>query len=215
MHYRAVWPPPRELVQQKQKSTSSDRTDSPAKRKKRDSVKSRHAVENASEKAKTTTLHEVHDSASDEAHGDSTSDEAHHTLQNGDALSLFGDGSLNEEQLEPFDDLDNDELLTQTTTFLSSSDKYDPPVSEKLSKLVNDKFQTEYSVEKRKDLLKKYKIPSNCTEFFVPKVNLEIWGNLSANSKRSDIRMSVLQGTLLYVSSALFVTVHDLLSHRE
>ena len=102
----------RELVQQKRKSTSSDPTDSPAKREKRDSVESSRAVENASEKAKITTSHEVHDSASDEAH-DSTSDEAHHTLQCG------------------------------------------PPVSGKLSKLVNDKFQTEYSVEKRKELLKK------------------------------------------------------------
>ena len=66
-----------------------------------------------------------------------------------------------------------------------------------------------------KSYLKKYKIPSNCTESFVSKVNSEIWGNLSANSKRSDIRMLVLQDTLLKVSSALVVTVDDLLSHRE
>ena len=56
---------------------------------------------------------------------------------------------------------------------------------------------------------------SNCTELFVPKVNPEIWGNLSANSKRSDIRMSVLQDTLIKLSSAIVVTVEDLLSHRE
>ena len=41
------------------------------------------------------------------------------------------------------------------------------------------------------------------------------WGNLSANSKRSDIRMSVLQDTLIKLSSAIVVTVEDLLSHRE
>ena len=52
---------------------------------------------------------------------------------------------------------------------------------------------------------------SNCTELFVPKVNPEIL----ANSKRSDIRMSVLQDTLIKVSSAIVVTVEDLLSHRE
>ena len=72
---------------------------------------------------------------------------------------------------------------------------------------MNDKFQTEHSVEKSKELLKKYKIPSNCTEIFVPNVNSEIWGNLSANCKRSD--------TLLKVSGALVVTVDDLLSRRE
>ena len=52
---------------------------------------------------------------------------------------------------------------------------------------------------------------SNCTELFVPKVNPEIL----ANSKRSDIRMSVLQDTLIKLSSAIVVTVEDLLSHRE
>lgn len=50
---------------------------------------------------------------------------------------------------------------------------------------------------------------------YVPKVNPERWGNLTPNSKRSDIRMSVLQDTLLKVSSAIIVTVDDLLSHRE
>ena len=59
---------------------------------------------------------------------------------------------------DPEDELNNDELLTQITNSLSSSDETGPPV------LVNDKFQTEYSVEKRKEILQKYKIPSNCTE---------------------------------------------------
>lgn len=68
-------------------------------------------------------------------------------------------------------------------------------MSDKLSKLVNDKFQTEYTVEKRKEILQKYKVPSNCNKLFVLKVNSEIWTKLNANSKRSDIRTSVLQDT--------------------
>ena len=46
---------------------------------------------------------------------------------------------------------------------------------------------TEYSVDKRKEILQKDKTLSNCTELFVPKVNPEIWGNLSANSKRCPV----------------------------
>ena len=88
-------------------------------------------------------------------------------------------------------------------------------MSDKLSKLVKDKFQTEYTVEQRKEILQKYKVPSNCNELFVPKVNSEIWTKLNANSKRSDIRTSVLQNTLVKVLSAIIVTVNDLLSHRE
>ena len=154
----------REFLEQKRKSRSSSQAESTAKRKKL----AHHINESASEKAKATTSEEVYDrNASDEAH-DSTSDE------NEDALSLFGNGSLIDEQSEPEGELNNDELLTQITTSLSSSDETGPPVSEKLSKLVNDKFQVEYSVEKRKEILQKYKIPVNCTELSVPRVNPEI-----------------------------------------
>ena len=68
---------------------------------------------------------------------------------------------------------------------------------------------------KNVEILHKYKVPCNCNELFVPKVNSEIWTKLNANSKRSDIRTSVLQETLVKVSSAIIVTVNDLLSHRE
>ena len=195
-----------ELVQQKRQSTSSEIATCPFKRKKRDSDESGRAIAIASDKAKTTTSKEVHDSASDEAHPN---------LQDDDALVSFGDYSLVDEPLKPEDELNNDGLLTQITTSLSWSDESGPPVSDKLSKFVNDKFHTEYSVDKRKEILQKYKTLCNCTELFVPKVNPEIWGNLSANSKMSDIRMSVLQDTLIKGSSAIVVTLEDLLSHRE
>ena len=159
-----------QLVQQKRQSTSSETTHSSAKRKKRDSDESGRAIAIASDKVKTTTSKKVHDSASDEAHP---------KLQDDDALILFGDYSLVDEPLEPEDELNNDGLLTQITTSLSWSDESGPPVSDKLSKLVNDKFHTEYSVDKRKEILQKYKRLSNCTELFVPKVNPEIWGILA------------------------------------
>ena len=89
----------------------------------------------------------------------------------------------------------NNDDLTQITTSLSSAKDTGPPVSDKLSKLVNDKFQTEHTVEKRKEILQKYKVPIKCNELFMPKVNSEIWTKLNANSKRSYIRTSELQGT--------------------
>ena len=152
------------------KSTSSQTTDSPAKRKNHDSDESGRTIAIASEKAKTITSKEVHDS---------TWDEAHPKLQDDDALSLCGDYGLVNEPLEPEDELNNDGLLTPITTFLSSSNESGLSVSDKLSKLVNAKFQTQYSGDKRKEILQKYKTPSNCTHLFAPKVNPEIWGNLS------------------------------------
>ena len=132
-----------ELVQQKRKSTSSEVTDSLAKTKKRDQHDSGHSIAIASEKEgrkegrKYTIVLQMKHSI------DSASDEAHPTLQDDDALSLFGDYSLVDEPLEPEEDLSNDELLSQITTSLSSSYESGPLVSDKLSKLVNDKFHSE------------------------------------------------------------------------
>lgn len=199
----------RHLVERKRKSTEPD---SISKRAKRDESRSRRSV-NASEKALTSTSKEVIDSASEEA-SDSASEEANTKTPDEDTLSLLGDDSHHDFCSED-EEVNNDDLLSQITTSLSSAEDTGPPVSDKLSKLVNDKFQTEYTVEKRKEILQKYKVPINCNELFVPKVNSEIWTKLNANSKRSDIRTSVLQDTLVKVSSAIIVTVNDLLSHRE
>ena len=149
-----------------------DRPPPPPLPSKRDSDESGRAIAIASDKAMTTTSKEVHDSASDEAHP---------KLQDDDVLILFGNYSLVDEPLEPEDELNNDGLLTQITTSLSSSDESGPPVSDKLSKLVNDRFHIEYSVDKRKEILQKYKKLINCTELFAPKVNPDIWGNYRAN----------------------------------
>ena len=70
-------------------------------------------------------------------------------------------------------------------------------------------------MEKRKEILLKYKKPSNCDNVLGPKVNEEIWSKLPANAKRSDIRTSALQDTLVKVSSAIICTTDKLLEHRE
>ena len=202
----------RDLVAEK-KRKSSETAPTNSKRAKLDSEESRHST-SASEKAKTSTSQEVNDNASEEAAAPA-SEEALSLTSDDDVVSLFGDEAGQNELLLDNEEVNNDDLLSQITTSLSSSDEAGPPVSDKLSRLVNDKFETEYTVEKRKEIVQKYKIPSNCNELFVPRVNTEIWTKLNANSKRSDIRMSVLQDTLVKVSSALIVTVDDLLNHRE
>ena len=199
----------RDLVEKKRNSTE---TDSISKRAKRDASKSPRSV-HASEKAPPSTSEEVIDTASEEA-SDSASEEAKTKAPDDDTLSLLGDDGQYDCCSED-EEVNNDALLSKITTSLSSSDDTGPPLSDKLSKLVNDKFQTENTVEKRKEILQRYKVPSYCNELFVPKVNSEIWTKLNANSKRSDIRTSVLQDTLVKMSSAIIVTVNDLLSHRE
>ena len=134
----------RDLVERKRKSTE---TDSVSKRAKRDESRSCRSV-NVSEKALTSTSKEVIDSASEEA-SDSASEEANTKTPNEDTLSLLGDDSHHDFCSEN-EEVNNDDLLSQITTSLSSVEATGPPVSDKLSKLVNDKFQTEYTVEKTK-----------------------------------------------------------------
>eukprot|EP00795_Rhopilema_esculentum_P009648 gene9648-17409_t len=57
--------------------------------------------------------------------------------------------------------------------------------------------------------------PENCQTLFSPKINPEIWGKLNPNSKRNDIKLSVLQDGLLKATSAVSVAVSDLLFARE
>lgn len=79
-------------------------------------------------------------------------------------------------------DSDNASLLSAISSFLSCSQDTGPPITSGLAELVNWKFNADYSVEKRKEILQKYKKPSNCDNVLVPKVNEESWGKLATNA---------------------------------
>ena len=136
----------------------------------------------------------------------------HHDGSEAGALSLFGGGDIDEIEdsvLEDMEDGDfeNASLLSAISSFLSCSQDTGPPIARGFAELANGKFNAEYSVEKRREILQKYKKPSKCDNVLVPKVNEEIWSKLSANVKRSDIRTSALQDTFVKVSSAI-VSLH-------
>ena len=169
----------------------------------------------ASQKANAMSSDEDENDASEKANT-----QHHHDASEVDALSLFGGADIDEIDdtiLEDMEDGDSDNasLLSAISSFLSCSQDTGPPIASGLAELVNGKFNAEYSVEKKKEILQKYKKPSNCDNVLVPKVNEEIWGKLPANAKRSDIRTSALQDTLVKVSSAIICTTDKLLEHRE
>ena len=106
-------------------------------------------------------------------------------------------------------------MLFTISSFLSCPQDTGPPIAKGIAEVVNGKFNAENFVEKRKEILQKNKKPSDCDNVLVPKVNKEIWSKLPANAKRSDIRTSALQDTLVKVSSAIICTTDKLLEHRE
>ena len=128
-----------------------------------------------------------------------------------DILSLFGGNDYDE-----IDTTDNEiDLLDLINESLNPSDMTGPPVSEKLAKLVNEKFTLEFDLAKRKEISQQYNVPTNCDNLYVPRVNTEIWGRLSSNAKKTDIKFSLLQDMLLRISSAVMLTVASLLESRE
>lgn len=159
----------------------------------------------ASEEAQQMTSEEANTPASEEA-------KTHVPLRNSedDALSIFGGNDFD----LPIEE-DNDRFLESIDESLRPSDSYGSPISEKIAKIVNDKFSTDLGITKRKEILEKYKTPVNCENFFVPKVNEAIWAKLKGFHRQRDLRTAVLQDSLVRVSSALSVTIDELLKSRE
>ena len=70
-------------------------------------------------------------------------------------------------------------------------------------------------LDKRKEILEKYKIPADCTNLFVPRVNEPIWAKLKGFNRQRNLRVAVLQDSLVRVSSVLSFTIDELLKCRE
>jgi hypothetical protein len=125
-----------------------------------------------------------------------------------DALTVFGDNDLVlEGESDRFFELIDDNLRL--------SDGFGPPISERIAKIINEKFTTDLGLAKRKEILEKYKIPADCTNLFVPRVNEPIWAKLKGFNRQRDSRVAVLQDSLVRVSSVLSLTMDELLKCRE
>ena len=116
------------------------------------------------------------------------------------------------EQQDPHPTLDNASLLESSDSSLLLTDEAGPPLSEKLAHILTSMFEADFDPGKHKELLNKYKVPSNCASFYVPKGNPEIWQTLSSHVKRSDMNLYIQQDVLLRVTSALSSVVDGLLS---
>ena len=92
---------------------------------------------------------------------------------------------------------DNDDFLTSIDLSLHPNEVSGRPISEKVAKIVNAKFSTDLGLEKRKEILEKYKIPENCDQFYVPKVNKQIWNKVKGFSGNG---ICVLQGCKILLS---------------
>eukprot|EP00795_Rhopilema_esculentum_P002752 gene2752-biopygen1131 len=146
----------------------------------------------------------------------STAGHLHETRPSADdAVSLFGEQDIDEGVNDIETLISQDEFLNEVENAVATAKPKGPPISEHLAKILNDKFHIELEASQRKTLLEKYSVPENCTGLYRPRVNHEIWNCLSANSKVIDKNMSLLQDALLTASSAVAMSIEDILKYRE
>ena len=132
-----------------------------------------------------------------------------------DELRLCGGNDFDREDESDDEDPDNEELLTQIDGAYGHLDETGPPISEHLANMVAKKITTDYDLDQRKEILRKYKTQQNCDELYEPRINPEIWEKLKPFARNKDIKVSVLQNILVKVTSAISLVTDDLLQSRE
>ena len=82
-----------------------------------------------------------------------------------------------------------------------------PAINAKLAALVNKRFTQLQNYQKVKELQAQYPVPSNCDGVKVPKVNPEVWHNLSKTQhkflKMRDVKMASIQRSIVAGSAAI------------
>jgi len=82
-----------------------------------------------------------------------------------------------------------DDLLNEIATDLSSDEQTSEAVSSQLAEVINKRWLSKLADDKLDEKLR----PDNCDKVVAPKVNPEIWGQMSNFTKNKDLRMTKIQ----------------------
>ena len=100
------------------------------------------------------------------------------------------------------DETDDEDLLGTIAAELSSEEKLGDKLDEKLAAIVNGRFQQKMNPDLQKAKFEAHNRPENCAGLVVPKVNPEIWNNLSSESMKSDLKLQHIQRTIVKAATA-------------
>ena len=92
--------------------------------------------------------------------------------------------------------------LSRLSDKLASAENAGPPISEGLAKIINtivrDRLsRKEDATKKRMSIMENNLRPENCETMAAPRVNKEIWGSMSAQTRGNDIEYQKTQNALL------------------
>ena len=99
-------------------------------------------------------------------------------------------------------------LLNEIAHDYSPETSTSPTISQKLAKIVDNRWSKMLESNKLKDKMEQYSRPENCEKLIVPRVNPEVWNKLGHTSHGSDLKMAGLQKPLVRVGSACLNAVH-------
>ena len=94
-------------------------------------------------------------------------------------------------------------ILQDLANQLEEDEPTGPSINQSLADIAKKRWGKQLGPDKVKALLAKYKRPENCGDITESRVNTEIWNQLSAQKKKTDLQLSKIQQTtrkLLFVN---------------
>jgi hypothetical protein len=127
-----------------------------------------------------------------------------------------GHGSINDNNIdEPaIANEDNDALLQELETQLAGSEEKGSPIKQKLADIASARWGAKLDPDKLKTILDRHLQPENCTDVVVPRVNSEIWAQMSTSKKNDDLQSSRLQQSLQKSAFALLKVTDIILQYN-
>ena len=104
---------------------------------------------------------------------------------------------------EKADKQENDDIFCELEEEYDLEEKCGPLVQEKLAGIVNKMARTKLNDDLLKEKLNKFNRPKNCDKLVATKVNPEIWGKITSNTRSRDVKFQKVQAVLLKAISGL------------
>jgi len=106
-------------------------------------------------------------------------------------------------------------LLDSIANDVNAAEQTDQDVSDKLAKIINKRWSEKLNSEKLSEKLKKHARPGNLDSLVVPRVNPEMWANMSHAVKRVDPRTANTQNIVSKVGTIIAKRTDNLLKARK
>ena len=101
------------------------------------------------------------------------------------------------------------------SSVFEETESFGPEVAEFIAQRVNDVCSKKAMDSKLRDLYEKFKTPANCKYLCVPKVNSELWHDLSKESKSKELGLQKLQKDIVKAAQPIIQLCDSALKARK